>query len=168
MPSGSYVSPSKSGSAYGGGPASAQSASRTKGRHLRPNPSALHPYTPCTALAMRIMMGRPRHAPIRIPYLQVEEDTGPPPKETRVIHPRVHRKLPQRRIRGSMPGPCCTSLGFFFPSERAHRSLRGFDDPPIGYRSWALLSRSSGSCSPRYSCTVRQIPADTHHHIFGG
>jgi hypothetical protein len=128
MPSGSSVSPLTSGSVYGGGPASAKNGSRTKGRHIRPVPSALHPYTPRTALAMRMVKGRHRHAPIRIPILQVEGDTGPPCKETQIIHPKDHRNLAQRHIRGSMPGLCCASLGFSTPSKRAYRTLCRSDD----------------------------------------
>ncbi|KAI9442227.1 hypothetical protein H4582DRAFT_2109891 [Lactarius indigo] len=67
--------------------------------------SPLHTYTPCTALAMRMPMGKPRHAPIRMSRLQVEGDTGPaaqrsadnpsggPSQPTPTPYPRIYARL---------------------------------------------------------------------------
>ena len=154
-----------SGSAYGAGPESVQSASRTKGRHTRPDPSALHPYTPLYSTGHANNEGEaqtrtyPNPAPRRHGHAAQRNTNNPsdgPSQGAPTPYPRVYARS------------VLTHYLVYISSKRARRTSHQSNDVPIGYRSWVLHSRSFGSYLPKYSCTVRQIPADIRHHIFGG
>jgi hypothetical protein len=132
MPSGLFAFSSIYGSVSGAGPESAQSAFRTKGKQTPARPVLKQfflPHTFGTAMVTCLMTPKVIHATVPVPQPRAEGSRAWafPRGETRVLRQRGN-PLPQRRTRGSMPGPFANN--FMFTPLSVHTTH--FNFPVVG------------------------------------
>ena len=72
-----------------------------------------------TAMVTCQMTPKPIRATVPVPQLRAEGHRAFPLRETRLLQQRGNPLVPQRRIRGSMPGPFANNLMFAPLSVRA-------------------------------------------------
>ena len=132
MPSGWFDLPSIFGLVSGAGPESAQSAFRTKSKQSPARPVLKRFFLSHmfgTAVATWLMTPKLIHAIVPVPQLRAEGRRAFPLRETRLLQQRGNPLIPQRRTRGSTPGPFASNLTFTPLSVHTTH----FNFPVVGY-----------------------------------